>query len=98
MQLALCVTAPVLLNSLCLLAVVVSTSFEVALEWGGRCFPAPLDVVAVGAGPTFPARSPAVVLARASAVVAMHGLIPGSKRALNSVAVAGRRRCSAKLL
>jgi hypothetical protein len=35
MQLTLCVTAPVLLKSFCLLAVVVSTSFEVALEWGG---------------------------------------------------------------
>ncbi len=97
MQLTLCVTAPVLLKSFCLLAVVVSTSFEVALEWGGRCLPAPLDVAAMGAGPTFPARSPAVVLARASAVT-MYGLISGSKRALGSVAVVCRRHCSAELL
>jgi hypothetical protein len=98
MQLTLCVTAPVLLKSFCLLTVVVCTSFEVALEWGGRRLPAPLDVAAMGAGPTFLARSPAVVLARASAVVAVYGLISGSKRALGSVAVVCHGRCSAELL
>jgi hypothetical protein len=98
MQLTLGVTTPVLLKSLCLLTVVVCTSFEVALEWRGRRLSAPLDVAAVGAGHTFLARSPAVVLARSSAVVAVYSLIPSSKRALGSVIVVRLMRCVAELL
>ncbi len=94
MQLTLGVTTPVLLKSLCLLTVVVWTSFEVALEWRGRRLSAPLDVVAVGAGPTFLARSPAVGLAGSSTVVAVNSLIPGSKRALGSVIIARLRSCA----
>jgi hypothetical protein len=98
MQLALGVTISVLLKSLCLLTVVVCTSFEVALEWRGRRLSASLDVVAVGAGPTFLARPSAVILARASAVVALYSLIPGSKGALSAVIVTCCRRCGAELL
>ncbi len=97
MQLALTVTTPILLISLCLLTVVVCTSFEVALEWRGRRLSASLVVAAAGASPTFLARSSAVVLAGASAVVALYSLIPGSKRALSSIIICCRC-CGAELL
>jgi hypothetical protein len=98
MQLTLAVTTPILLISLCLLTVVVCTSFEVALEWRGRRLSAALDVAAAGASLTVLARSSAVVLAGASAVGALYGLVPGSKRPLDSVIAICCRRCSTELL
>jgi hypothetical protein len=98
MQLALAVTTPILLISLCLLTVVVCTSLEVALEWRGRRLSAALVVAAAGASLTVLARSSAVVLAGASAVVALYSLVPGSKRPLGSVIAVCCRRCGTELL
>ena len=99
MQLSLIVAAPGFLNSSCHFTDVVRPSSEVALEGGGRCcLPASLVVVALGAVYTFSTRSPAVVLARSSAVVALHGLVPGSKGALLVHAAVDRRCCGAQLL
>jgi hypothetical protein len=98
MQLALVVTTPILLIGLCLFTVVVCTSFEVALEWRGRRLSAALVVAAVGASLTVLARSSAVVLAGASAVVALYSLVSGSKRPLGSVSAVCCRRCGTELL
>ncbi len=79
MQLTLRIIAPGFLNSSCIFTVVVRPSSEIALKGGRRCrLPAPLIVAAVGALYSFLTRSPAAVLARASAVVAVHVLVPGS--------------------
>jgi hypothetical protein len=99
MRLSLIISAPGFLNSSCHFTDVVGASSKVALERGGRrCLPSPLVVVALEAVSTFPTRSPAVVFARSSAVVALHGLVSGSKGALLISPDVGRGCCGAQLL
>ncbi len=94
MQLTLRFVAPGFLNSSCTVTVVVRPSFEVTLEGGRRCrLPAPLVVAAVRVLYSFSTRSPAAVLARASAVVAVHVLVPGPQGALLVRVTVGRGRC-----